>query len=686
MKRATGCVIAVFVFCLLGASSASGYLVYYKEGNTNVDTGSGLVWAVKPSATGQNNWWWYINNNLNVDTAVCYRYQIDGGGWKAPNGSNYSAPTGNNTGTLPAANASICEGPYTDGTKGPLQFAKSLTGLVNGQIATYCAEEWFKSGGDWDNSADPEQCSSVKIDTVSPTITVDLRQGGNPVSATNSPGSVTDNIGYSDSASQPWNRGSVWGDNRLCTTTSMACNSGNTFNFSATCSNGTKSLSQTFTCPMGTPPGDGTFYQCIAGFDGAVLDTYPSLIADNVAGQPNTFTNDDPTGIGNTPANTIYPQTFNAGTGNYGIGCDSVLIDTAAPNTSITGGPAEGSSSADTTPTFTFTSTEAGGSFQCKVDGGSYATCSSGYTPTLGTGGHIFSVRAIDAAGNTDPSPATRGFTITGPPDTTPPDTSITAGPAEGSTTDDSTPEFSFTSTEAGSSFKCRVDSAPFATCTSPHTTATLSDGSHTFQVYATDSAGNTDPSQASRSFTVATGTPDTTPPETTITTNLPGGQTSDTTPTFEFTSSENGSSFECQVDSGTFTACTSPRTTGTLALGSHTFSVRATDPSGNTDPTPASKTFTVVNQPGDTTPPRTTIRTKPKKSTTSRKAKFTFASNEAGSKFTCKLDKGPYRSCTSPFSKTVKPGKHSFSVKAKDSAGNTDPSPATYTWKVRKP
>jgi len=33
-----------------------------------------------------------------------------------------------------------------------------------------------------------------------------------------------------------------------------------------------------------------------------------------------------------------------------------------------------------------------------------------------------------------------------------------------------------------------------------------------------------------------------------------------------------------------------------------------------------------------------------------------------------------------------VKPGKHSFSVKAKDGAGNTDRSPATYTWKVRKP
>lgn len=688
MKRAAGCVIATIFVCLLGASSASGYVAAYTEGKTNVDTNLDLVWAVKPSGSGQNNWWWYLNNTLASDTAVCYRYQINNNGWKAPNGSNYVAPTGNNTGAIPTSNASICEGSYAPGTKGYLP-AKSLAGLTNGQTVTYCAEEWFKLNNLWNNSADPERCSSVKIDTVGPTITVDLRQGGSSVSVTNSPGSVTNNIGYSDSASQPWFRESVWGDNRLCTQTSAACNTGNTFNFSAACSNGTKSLSQTFTCAMGTPPGDGTFHQCFAGFDGAVLDTVPSLLADNVAGQPSTFANDDPTGIGNNPPGTIFAQTFSAGTGNFGIGCDSLVVDTVAPNTTITGGPAEGSSSANTTPTFTFSSTEAGSTFQCKIDAGSFATCSSGFTPTLGTGSHTFSVRAIDAAGNVDATPATRIFTITGPPDTTPPDTSITAGPAAGSTINDPTPEFSFSSTEAGSTFKCRVDSAPFANCTSPHVTATLGDGPHTFQVYATDSSNNADPTPASRSFTVNTGVPDTTPPETTITTSLPSdGKVGDITMAFSFTSSEAGSTFECKLDSGPFTSCSSPHTTGVLSLGPHTFSVRATDASGNTDPTPASKSFTVVKgtQPKDSTPPQTKIRTKPKKSSTQRKAKFTFTSNEPGSKFTCKLDKGPYKKCKSPFTKTVKPGKHTFSVKAIDRAGNSDPTPATYAWQVRKP
>ena len=108
--------------------------------------------------------------------------------------------------------------------------------------------------------------------------------------------------------------------------------------------------------------------------------------------------------------------------------------------------------------------------------------------------------------GNTDASPASRSFTV----DTTPPDTTITAGPS--GPTNDSTPTFSFTS-EAGATFECRVDAAAFASCSSPFTTGALSDGAHTFEVRAKDGVGNTDASPASRAFTV-----DTTPPDTTIT------------------------------------------------------------------------------------------------------------------------------------------------------------------------
>jgi hypothetical protein len=48
-----------------------------------------------------------------------------------------------------------------------------------------------------------------------------------------------------------------------------------------------------------------------------------------------------------------------------------------------------------------------------------------------------------------------------------------------------------------------------------------------------------------------------------------------------------------------------------------------------------------------------------------------------------CKLDRKPFRRCGSPFKRKVKPGKHSFKLEAIDAAGNVDPTPASYKWKV---
>lgn len=92
---------------------------------------------------------------------------------------------------------------------------------------------------------------------------------------------------------------------------------------------------------------------------------------------------------------------------------------------------------------------------------------------------------------------------------------------------------------------------------------------------------------------------PDTTPPDTTIVSG-PSGSTNDSTPTFEFSSSESGSTFECRVDSGAFAPCSSPFTVAALSDGSHTFDVRAIDAVGNVDQTPASRAFTVATS----TPP----------------------------------------------------------------------------------
>ena len=82
-------------------------------------------------------------------------------------------------------------------------------------------------------------------------------------------------------------------------------------------------------------------------------------------------------------------------------------------------------------------------------------------------------------------------------------------------------------------------------------------------------------------------------PPDTTVYAG-PSGVTNDPTPTFAFYSSDGGSSFECKLDRGAYSACASPKRMGHLADGPHTFYVRAKDAAGNLDPTPASRSFTV--------------------------------------------------------------------------------------------
>jgi hypothetical protein len=174
--------------------------------------------------------------------------------------------------------------------------------------------------------------------------------------------------------------------------------------------------------------------------------------------------------------------------------------DTTAPDTTITSGPS--GSTDQTAASFSFTATEAGSTFQCRLDSGAWSACSS---PTaysgLALGAHKFDVRATDAAGNTDATPASRSWTITTPPDTTAPDTTITSGPADPSL--QASASFSFTSSEAGSTFQCRLDSGAWSSCTSPKAYSGLALGAHRFDVRATDAAGNTDATPATRSWTV---------------------------------------------------------------------------------------------------------------------------------------------------------------------------------------
>ncbi len=66
----------------------------------------------------------------------------------------------------------------------------------------------------------------------------------------------------------------------------------------------------------------------------------------------------------------------------------------------------------------------------------------------LVVGGHEFAVRATDAAGNTDATPAVHTWTVVEPADITAPQTRIDSGPPE--VTEDESATFEFSADEAG--------------------------------------------------------------------------------------------------------------------------------------------------------------------------------------------------------------------------------------------
>ena len=242
---------------------------------------------------------------------------------------------------------------------------------------------------------------------------------------------------------------------------------------------------------------------------------------------------------------------------------------------------------------------------------------------------HQFRVKAKDIDGNMGVATMYEWETV----DVTPPDTQLIDVPADANGS--STARFTFTGTDNVAvvegeiqvlEYECRLnstDESDFVGCTSPADYINLEPGLNTFEVRAVDSEGNVDPSPATHAWTILDGTP----PETTITLNPPSS-TLDTSATFEFSSSETGSTFACSLDGADFVECNSGIVTYTdLVVGAHWFRVAATDAAGLVDDTPASYTWS-IQPPPDTTDPETTISTVIG-STLSTSASIAFSANE---------------------------------------------------------
>jgi Bacterial Ig-like domain len=351
--------------------------------------------------------------------------------------------------------------------------------------------------------------------------------------------------------------------------------------------------------------------------------------------------------------------------GNVGSSAaNGFTVDATPPDTTIETGPDAATNA--TTATVTFSATEDGATYQCRLDDKEPTSCDGTVEyHDLGDGRHTVAVTAIDPLGNADLTPAQRTWTV----DTKPPDTTIQTGPDE--TANATTATLTFSASEPGSTYECRLDDSEPTNCDGTIEYHGLVDGPHSVAVTAIDPVGNADPTPAERTWTV-----DTTAPDTTIQEG-PDATTNATTARLSFSASEDGATYECRLDDQEPTNCDGTVEYDALVEGAHEFSVTASDRAGNADPTPAQRTWTV-----DTTAPDTHIWAGASGPSQGASAVFAFTSDDAGAGFQCRLDDEDFAPCSSPATFTNVPeGAHSFDVRAVDVAGNADPSPVTQHW-----
>ena len=98
--------------------------------------------------------------------------------------------------------------------------------------------------------------------------------------------------------------------------------------------------------------------------------------------------------------------------GNIAAASHAWTVDATAPQTSVSSRPPVRATAR--TARFAFSANEPG-TFECRLDSGPFLRCTSPRTyPRLRVGVHRFEVRAVDAAGNPDATPATSRWTISG--------------------------------------------------------------------------------------------------------------------------------------------------------------------------------------------------------------------------------------------------------------------------------
>jgi hypothetical protein len=284
-------------------------------------------------------------------------------------------------------------------------------------------------------------------------------------------------------------------------------------------------------------------------------------------------------------------------------------------------------------------------------------------------GTHDYTARATDAAGNLSPNSAPRTVTV----DLTAPDAPVIDEPDEGAILTSSPVTFRGTA-EAGSTIVIEVGDVRATVDAADGTWSVdlpIADGTHTYTATATDRAGNVSAPSAQRTITVDTGAP-----AAPVITSPAEGSTQNTDTVELSGTAEPGLTVEVRegdATRGTTTVDVQGNWTsmlGPVPDGAHTYTAIATDAAGHPSPPSAPRTITV-----DTQVPEPTIQSGPSGETTDTTASFVFSA-EDGTAFECRLvgpaGSGDFAACTSPRNfDGLTPGNYTFSLRAKDAAGN---------------
>ncbi len=386
---------------------------------------------------------------------------------------------------------------------------------------------------------------------------------------------------------------------------------------------------------------------------------------------------------------------------DFGLFAIAIASTGSAPETSILSGP-EGPLGPEGLPTstsgsatFEFWTDQAPDAItQCSIDGDPFFFCESPLTVgPLEEGDHEFIVQAINAFGWMDLTPAIYEWEIIGP-DVTPPTTIDHRRPAGGLVHAELHQHLHLQRRrrhDAGPRARLRVH----ARRREPRRLRSAHGGDRGRRRRASTPCSsrrstqpdNIDPVGAIAHWTVI----DMSGPDTEIILG-PEEETTETSATFEFEGFEllndlPVNEFECALDDGEFAACETPfEIAGPLGGGVHVFHVRAVDPDGNRDISPAFYEWLIIGA-DDTTPPETFITVYPDQANSGPDVIFGFASNEPVESFECSYGEGTpppapttWEECEVVwFLEGLDSGQHWLWVRALDIAEipNVDPTPA---------